>query len=75
MLTFTNITVHEIEGVHTIFVLVIICDRETVTWNSHSTFDSKNGVRLDVFLSAILDRNLWDILFLRNGCTDLDDFS
>lgn len=74
MLTFTNITVHDIEGVHKIF-LFVICERETVTWNSHSNFYSKNGVRLDTFLSAILDRNLWDILFLRNGYTDLDDFS
>lgn len=73
MRTFTNITVCDIEGVHQIFVFVI-CERETVTWNSHSTFNSKSGVRLDAFLSAILDRNLWDILFLRNGYTDFDDF-
>lgn len=74
MRTFTYITVHDIEGVHTIFVFVI-CERETVTWNSHSTLNSKNGVRLDAFSSAILHRNLWDILFLRNGYTDLDGFS
>lgn len=75
MLTSTDITVCDKEGVHKIVVFVIICERETFTWNSHSTFNSKNGVRLDAFLSELLDRNLWGILFLRNGYTDLDDFS